>query len=150
MTLVELQTTLEAQVRGFSDDLGEGDYTNAITEALREVVCAFPVTDAAKVLWLQRRAKRHLLFLIALDFSSNYRIDNVHKQQRFDNLLRLIQNEDKAWEKALEDDPMLGVDVDASELFGTAVTTGFAYDSLGRDRTYDDDQLVGITPGDVG
>ncbi|PIV87273.1 hypothetical protein COW49_00470 [Candidatus Kaiserbacteria bacterium CG17_big_fil_post_rev_8_21_14_2_50_51_7] len=146
MTEEELIVVVSTEIKGLSQRLEMVDYEDAVDDALREVNCSFPVTDDTKLYWLKNRVKRHLFFMMVTQYADKFRVEDIHLHQRFDHFLKLVKTMDEEWELAKVEDPTLVADIETYALFGTKVDAGYAYDELGRDRTYDSDQLVILTP----
>ena len=82
-------------------------------------------------------------------FSENvesFKFKQINLQDKFKNLKEAITMMDKEFSDALENYSYLFSGVSAVQMFGTKVDAGFANDDLGRDVTYDPDQLVEFTP----
>lgn len=135
MTSGELTTLLTAEVKNLSTYLVSADYTNAISEAQQETGWTLPVTDNFRMLWIKRRAKRHLIYMLYVGSASKFRVDQISLGDRFKHYGEIIKLEDAAFEKGMAERPDLFCGVSATNYFGVQAGTGHAYDGLGRDIT---------------
>jgi len=113
----------------------------AIAQALEELGWALPVTASRKAYWLIERCKRHALYITLITQAERFQYRQVKLQNKFENYFKLITEADKAFAKALEEDPaLIGViDAETSALFVSGFMmnpAGFVYDQMGRDLTY--------------
>lgn len=148
LTQTQLVTRLMQEVKGLDNYLVDDDYNNACTDAANEFGTSYPVSGQDIEFWVKRRAKRHLFFYLMSESAHKFKFEQINLQHRFDHYSKLIQAEDTAFEKFMEDRPDLFAGVDTFKLFTTKVDAGFSYDSFGRDTTYDDidDNEVDFTP----
>jgi hypothetical protein len=146
MTSNELVLLLASEIKGLSSYVVSADYTNAISEAQLETGWTLPVADSFKVLWLKRRAKRHLIFMLYTEAASKFKVDQISLGDRFKHYGELIKAEDAAFAAVLEDRAEMFADAngigDPVAYFGVQVGTRHSYDELGRDVTdYGDDAI---------
>jgi hypothetical protein len=135
MTLDDLTILLTEELKNLSSYVEDEDYENAISEAQQETGWTLPVTDNFRMLWLKRRAKRHLIYMLYTEAASKFRVDQISLGDRFKHYGEIINLEDKAFEKAMEDRPDLFCGISATAYFGQQVGTRHTYDELGRDIT---------------
>ena len=105
-----------------------------IDTALDELGFDYPISDGSKRFWAIQRAKRHTLDLLRTAAAYKFKYKQIHLNQRFEQLSRLIDMIDVDFKAALESDPEL-FGVDLYKTFGTYLGNGFVYDSYGRDIT---------------
>jgi hypothetical protein len=146
MTESELKALLAKEIKGLSSYVVADDYTNAVSEAQLETGWTLPVTENFKVLWIKRRAKRHLIYALYTESASKFKVDQINLGERFKHYGELIKTEDAAFETIKEDRPEMFTEAsgisDPVAYFGMQIGTRHAYDELGRDITdYGDDAL---------
>jgi len=148
LTQTQLIARLKQEVKGLTSYLVDDDYTNASTDAINEFGQSFPVSGQEIEFWVKRRAKRHLFFYLMSESAHKFKFEQINLQHRFEHYKTLIEYEDKAFDKFMEDRPDLFAGVEAFKMFTTKVDAGFSYDEFGRDTTYDDidDNEVNFTP----
>ena len=145
MTRSELQETVAGEMKGLASKFDPQDYERAIDDALRETSFTFPITDGTQILWVKRRAKRHLFFMMLSESAHKFKFEQINLQHRFEHYERLIKSEDEAFAVALESE-LWWAGIDPSQIFGHKIDAGFSYDELGRDETYSADNVVAINP----
>ena len=143
----EMMGRIKQEVKSLATYLESSDYNNALSDAKRETGWSTFTTDF-KEHWIKMRAKRHLFFYLASESARKFKVKQFSLDQRFKHYMALIKKMDEEFEEAKEEHPEHFTDADVSDLFGTKLDAGFAYDDLGRDITYDSDQDVIITPSD--
>ena len=150
MTKEELMAKAEQEVKGLSLYLDfPADYSNACDDASRETGWAYPVTTDFKILWQKKRAIRHLMFYLATQSSYKFKYKQISLNQRFENLLKLIENQDTEFEKAVDDNMAEFAGVGGYALFGHKIEAGFKYASqTGQDLTYTTENKVIINPNE--
>jgi len=141
-----MEILLQQEVKGLSAYLDPQDYTNACNDASRETGWSFPTTTDFRTLWMKERAKRHIFFYLLTQSAHKFKYQQVNLQHRFDHYERLIKYMDNAFLTAMENSIEEWAGVSAFKIFGTKVDAGFAYDDVGKDITYDPDQLVEFYP----
>jgi hypothetical protein len=145
MTRDQLAVVLQNEIKVLSTDLTSSDYNSAITKASMETGFALPNTNDTESYWLLERAKRHCLFSLWIARADKFQVKQIKLNQKFDNVGKLIESMDKAWSVAQNDIALLLGD--SYKVFGTLISSGFAYDPLtGQDISYDTNQEVIITP----
>ena len=146
MTQSEMEMLLRKEVKGLSSQFVPDDYTNSCDDASRETGFSFPATDDFEIHWLKLRAKRHLFFYLFTESSIKFKIKQLSINQRFDHLAKAIEMLDKDFIEIQESRPEKFASVSAYKMFGTKVDAGFSYDDLGRDSTFDKENLVNFFP----
>jgi hypothetical protein len=146
MTKQELLLKLEKEVKGLHQYLTPEDYENAAVDSINEFDSSYPVSGSLLEYWVKKRAKRHLFFYLLTESAHKFKFEQINLQHRFDHYSKLIEMDDKQFEKFQEERPDLFAGVDSYKMFGTKVDAGFAYAEYGTDITYDDDQLVEFDP----
>lgn len=147
MTSGELITVVTREIKGLSTQFVEANFTDAVDEAIRETGFTLPNTDDEQTKWLKARTTRHLIYMLWLENSVKFKVKTIALDQKFEHLHKMLAKMDKDWEAA-KDDPLLGVTVDSYEQFGHRIGSGFAYDELGKDITYNEEQKVIISPNE--
>jgi len=145
-TKAEITTLIEEEVMNLADNFTSTDYSNALDDAERETGWAFPVSDGFRTLWQKSRGKRYLYFYLATEATEEFKVRQLHLNQKFDHLWKTITYMDKEFEAIQESRPEEFSDVSSSHAFGTKIDAGFSYDEVGRDTTYDPDNLVIFQP----
>jgi hypothetical protein len=148
MTESELIAEVQTEIKGLSSNYDVSDYAAAVDNAERDTGFTLPVSTAFQIKWVKERVKRHLFFALWVQSSTGFKFKQINLQQKFEQLGKLVEKMDADFEKAQEDYSYEFAQVSASQYFGHKVDAGFAYDELGRDITYDDDQLVNVSPSD--
>lgn len=149
MTEVELTALLEREIGDLSTQFESTNYSDAIDDAERDTGFSLPATDTFQIKWLKERAKRHLIYFLLIKNADKFRVKQIHLQHRFEHYVKMIEMMDEAFDKAQIEYIYEFAQVNTYEAFGHKIDAGFAYDSLGRDITYDDDQEVIVNPGDA-
>jgi len=143
MTSGELISLIEQKVKNLSSLFVAVDFTNAVSEAVRDTGFSLPATNSEQIYWLDQRARRHLLFYLWTETAIKFRVKQIHLNHKFDHLGKIIESMDKSWELAQEQ--LIGVD--GMSAFGFKIDAGFSYDpATGRDTTYNKDQRIIFTP----
>lgn len=110
----------------------------AVDTAMSELGWSFPVTEAAKIFWLTKRALRHACYILWIASAQKFKYKQVNLNQRFEHYEKLLKQMDLEYENALSSSSSVFASVDQYKLFGTAINAGFVYDYTGRDLTYSD------------
>lgn len=142
----DLIKKLQEEVKGLTTYLVNKDYENAADDAINEFESEYPVDGQLLEYWVKKRAKRHIFYYLLTESAHKFKFEQINLQHRFDHYSKLIESEDKAFEVFMEERPDLFAGVSSYKMFGTKVDAGFAYDDVGKDITYDDDQLVEFDP----
>jgi len=148
MNEAELIAVVTREIRTLADNFDADDYADAVDTAEGECGFSLPQSGTFKVKWLKDRTKRALFFsFISGDLAEDFQYKQVHLEHPFKHFLALIQEMDRAFEKAIEENPEEFADVSAALLFGTKIDAGFQYDPVtGDDTTYTDDNEVIFNP----
>jgi hypothetical protein len=149
MTESEAITLITREIKGLSSNLEDADYSDAVDNAERETGFAFPVTSDFQIRWLKERTKRHLFFSLWTESATSFKFKQINLQQKFEHFDKLIEKMDNDFEKALVENTFEFAQVNATQMFGHKVDAGFSYDDMGRETSYDEDQLVIISPTDT-
>lgn len=146
LTKTQLILKLQKEVKGLHQYLVNEDYENAADDAVNEFGMSYPVSDQTVEYWIKKRAKRHIFYYLMSESAHKFKFEQINLQHRFDHYYKLIEMEDEQFATFMEERIDLFAGVDSYQLFGTKVDAGFAYDEVGKDITYDDDQLVEFDP----
>lgn len=147
MTQDELAQQLTLEVKNLDTYLEADDYTNAIDDAEAETGWTLPQTDGLKLLWLKKRAKRHIFFYLMTESAHKFKYKQINLQQRFEHYKETIKVMDEEFLAFQEDRPDLFGDVSPFHAFGTKIDAGFAYEGqTGKDITYDSVAEVDFSP----
>lgn len=146
MTQDELIVIVKRELKGLADEFEADNFTDASDEAVRDTGWAFPVSTAFRILWLKKRTKRHLYEMKRDDTAEDFHAKNYHMNQKFEHYRLMIKDADAEFILIQESRPEEFADVDSYKMFGTKIDAGFAYDGVGNDMTYHDDQLVAFDP----
>ncbi|MDY0324785.1 MAG: hypothetical protein RBQ87_01260 [Candidatus Cloacimonadaceae bacterium] len=126
------------------DSIGEyltvaADLAEACDDAAADTGWLFPIldTDMFKIKWIKQRARRHCYFKLMALAARKFKVEQLSLNQRFDHYEKLVTRLDTEFNEAIENNPEKFSDVDAYKMFGTIAGTGFIYDDLGRDRSYE-------------
>jgi len=147
MTRSELKEIVEQEVKGLSSQFETVDWINAINNALGESGWSLPTTNETKILWLKRRTKRHLFFMLMSESAHKFKFKQYNLQHRFLHYRTLIKEMDDDW-KTFVDSELLYVDGDLGA-FSSKIDAGFQYDEIGRDTTYSDENKVIMAPNEA-
>lgn len=148
MEQAELAAWLPTKVKSLASYLEAADYTTAIDQAEEELGWTLPQTNTERIYWLRERSLRHLFFSLMSESAHKFKFEQVNLNQRFEHYRSLIRDLDKQFKEAKEENPSLFAGVSATQLFGSKIDAGFSSDFLGRDTSYDSDQIVIITPNE--
>lgn len=148
MTKSELTTLITAEIKGLSSYIVTDDYSNACYDASRETGWSLPVTGDFKIKWMKERAKRALFFYLLSETAYKFQFKQIHLEHRFKHLKELIDKMDADFLAAQESNPEEFAAVDSWNLFGTKIDAGFAYDRIGQDLTYEDENIVVHEPNE--
>jgi len=149
MTKTELTAVVHAGLKGLSSKFVTDDYDNAISDAERDTGWAEPYSGNFKEEWMIKRTKRHLFFYLMTEALKDFKYKQINLQQRFEHYRLIVQDMDKEFEAAVENNPHEFAGVGVHEMFGHKVDAGFASaPQTGRDITYDSDQRVIVTPSE--
>ena len=139
---------IKEEIKGLSSRLEEEDYVNAVNDAARETGWPLPVSGDTKIKWFKERAKRHIFFMLLSESAHKFKFKQYNLQHRFEHYRSIIRTMDREYINAIEEHPEKFANVSASQLFGHKIDAGFKYDNVGRDLTYDSDNVVQVGPKD--
>lgn len=148
MTESDLITQVTREIRGLSSNFIADDFTDAVDAAQRDTGFTLPTTVDFQIKWLIERTKRALYFGLCSENAESFKFKQMSLNQKFDNFYKLIAFMDAAFDKAIAENPTEFAGGEPYELFGSKVDAGFSYDDLGEDTTYDEENIVQVTPGD--
>jgi hypothetical protein len=149
MTEEEFVDKLVEEVKGLDNYLERDDYTNALSDASGETGWAIPEDNATKILWIKKRAKRHLFFYLFTESAHKFKFKQINLQQRFEHYREIVKDMDEEFLSFQESRPDLFGGVDPFHMFGTKVDAGFAYEGqTGEDITYSEVNEVDFTPNE--
>jgi len=146
MTEADGITLIEREIKGLSSEFVTADYTDSVDSAERDTGFSFPTTDTFQIKWLLDRTKRALFFSLLSENITSFKFKQIDIQGIFKNLREVIKDMDEAFETAQLENAEKFAQVDPLHFFGHKIDAGFAYDSMGRDITYQRKQLVKISP----
>ena len=138
----ELIPLLMTEVKGLSSYLDPVDYSNACDDAARETGWAFPVTSDFKEYWMKLRGKRHLFFYLYTESAHKFKIKTLNLDQRFSHYRLMIRDLDREYRAIQAVYPHEFAGGEVYEMFGNKIDFGGSSDDLGRDTTYDTDNIV--------
>lgn len=147
MTSDELKTVLQQEVKDLASKLEDVDYDNAISNSQYDTGWTLPVATSFKIRWFKQRCIRHLLFFLATGSAVSYKVKQFAREQKFTNLMKIVDYMDKEYERTMESNLEEFAGVSSFHVFGTKIDAGFSYSRFGEDTTYDEEQKVIITPG---
>jgi len=148
MTRDDLIEVTTREIKGLSSKLVTDDYEDAVDEALRETGWTLPSTDDFQIRWLKKRTKRHLIYALLYESASKFKFEQINSQMKFDHYEKLVEREDQAFERVQKSEPYQFACVASYKMFGSKIDAGFAYDEAGQDLTYEEDNVVVVTPSD--
>lgn len=110
-------------------------YEAAADEAILELAVTFPLDNAVRESWVVKRTKRHSLFILYIEAANRFQYKQLKLNQRFDHYHKIIDQMDKEFQKAREEDWIALMDISPSKMF-IKIDAGFSYDKYGQDTTY--------------
>ena len=150
MTESEIVFLVQRQIKSLSSNFDSGDYADAVAEAKRETGFSLPTSTTFQIFWLIQRIKRALLFTLLTENVESFKVKQINLQQKFDNLSKLVEYMDKEFIRIQKEEPHEFAQVSVTQLFGHKVDAGFSYEEdTGRETTYQEDQLLFISPVDT-
>lgn len=149
MNTEDLKSRLVQELGQADADLAPEDYANAIDDAQLET-WDLPTENRYRILWVKKRAKRHLFFFLASGTARKFQVDGYRLQQRHQQYKGMYEAMDREFAAEKEKYPELFPEPDSeflsSQQFGVYVEAGFQYDEMGRDTTYTADNRVIFKP----
>jgi hypothetical protein len=147
MTEEEFIDKLTEEVKNLDTYLERDDYVNALSDASAETGWAIPEDTAIKVLWLKKRAKRHIFFYLYTESAHKFKYKQINLQQRWEHYADILKVMDEEFLAFQEERPDLFGDVEPFHMFGTKIDAGFGYEGqTGKDITYSEVNEVDFTP----
>ena len=144
MTRDDLIAVVKQEVKGLRSRFVEDDWENAATDALRDTTWSLPESNDTKILWIKKRMKRHLFYMLWSESAHKFKFKQYNLQHRFKHYGQLIETMDLEWTTFLNEEMLLLEG--GTGAFGTKVDAGFQYDDVGRETTFTEDNLVQFTP----
>jgi hypothetical protein len=135
--IADIIELVKIQLSTSSDLLTDDGLTAAVNTATSELRWVLPQTDTTKILWITKRALRHACFILWVASAQKFKYKQVNLNQRFDHYDVLLKAMDLEYEVALNTQTNIFSDVDVTKMFGSVIGSGFVYDSIGNDLTYD-------------
>lgn len=137
---------LKQRVKGLYKYLDKVDYDNALDDASRETGWTFPVSEDIKILWILKRATRHLYSYLLSESAHKFKYEQINLQQRYEHYRQLVIDFDKEFTIFVEERIDLFAGVDPFKMFATKIDAGFSYDIVGNEDTYNKNNEVIFTP----
>lgn len=92
---------------GNSANLTPDGFDVAADTALNELGWSVPIDHPLKVFWAYQRGVRHSVYILMIESAHKFRYKEIFLQNRFSHYKAMIDDMDKAFEKAKEDNPEL-------------------------------------------
>lgn len=93
-----------------SANVSDDGYAVGADTAMNELGWSLPLDQPLKVLWAYNRAVRHCVYILMIESAHKFRYKEIFLQNRFAHYKSLIDDMDKSFEKAQEDNPDLFLD----------------------------------------
>ena len=150
LTQTQMIALLKEEVKGLTPYLVDDDYENACLDSSRETGWSFPVSDGFQTYWTKQRAKRHIFFYLMSESAHKFHAKAFKLNQRFEHYFSLIKMMDEQFTAIQESNPeeFANGGVEAYAAFGSMVSSGFSYNGVGEETTYDDSNLTEVWPND--
>lgn len=143
MNKEEMVKVVTEEIKGLSRQFEDDDYQNAVDDAERETGWSLPETNTTKLRWLKERIKRHLFFMLWTESAHKFKFKQYNLQHRFQHYGQLIKTMDEKFGLFIEQEVLLLEGVGG---FGAKIDAGFQSDEYGRDSSYQEENLVIVTP----
>ena len=95
---------------GNSANLTPDGFDVAADTALNELGWSVPIDHPLKVFWAYQRGVRHSVYILMVESAHKFRYKEIFLQNRFSHYKSMIDDMDKAFDKAKEDNPELFAD----------------------------------------
>ena len=95
---------------GNSVTLTSDGFDVAADTALNELGWSVPIDHPLKVFWAYQRGVRHSVYILMVESAHKFRYKEIFLQNRFSHYKSMIDDMDKAFDKAKEDNPELFAD----------------------------------------
>lgn len=133
-----LITNTQNLMGGSFDKVSDAGFLQAAAQAEIELsISTYPVTNSVICYWAVERMRRHVIYILLVESAHKFQYKQIHIEHRFKHYIQLIEKMDQEWLDAMEDNPDLFGGV--YDNFAYYLETGFVYDALGRDITYDNE-----------
>lgn len=129
-----LISTTKDVMGGSFDKVSDAGYVQATTQAELELSITYPITSTLISYWAVERVRRHVIYVLMVEAAHKFQYKQIHLENRFKHYIQLIEKMDSDWLIAMEDSEEFG---SVYSEFCHYLSTGFIYDALGRDITYD-------------
>ena len=125
------------------DKVTDPGFVQAATQTELELRWDYPIIVVPKQYWQIERCRRHTIYILMVESAHKFQYRLIHLEHRFKNYIQLIKDMDAAFYKAIEEDPDDIFEDLASSYsdFSYLITSGFIYDSLGRDVSNFNDRV---------
>lgn len=90
---------------GNSANLTSEGFEVAAETALNELGWSIPIDHPLKVFWAFQRGVRHAVFILMVESAHKFRYKEIFLQNRFSHYKSMIDDMDKAFENAKEENP---------------------------------------------
>ena len=148
MTQAEMLILLKLELRDSATQFTDPEFDSCIDTGERETGFSLPSTENFRIHWVKERAKRACFYMLLIDNAPKVRYEQIYLQQKYDHYKKLIDDMDKAYKQAIEDNAIefSGI-TDVYKMFGSSISAGFSYDTItGEDTTYCDWNKVFVQP----
>lgn len=138
MTQAEMLVLLKIELRDTATQFTDPELDSCIDSGERETGFSLPLTENFRIHWVKERAKRACFYMLLIDSAPKVRYEQIFLQQKYEHYKKLIDDMDKAYTKAIEDNTIefSGI-TDIYKMFGSTISSGFSYDTItGEDTTY--------------
>ena len=150
MNQAEMLILLKLELRTTASDFTDSELDSNIDTAERETGFTLPSSENFRIHWIKERAKRACFYMLLVDNAPKIQYEKIYLQQKYDHYKKIIDDLDKAYAKAIKDNEIefSGI-TDVYKMFGSSLTSGFAYsDITGEDTTYEDWNRIFTQPQD--
>jgi hypothetical protein len=129
---------IKLRMGGNAENVTEDGLNVAAETALSELGWAIPVAHPLKIFWTYHRAVRHSTHILMIESAHKFRYKEIFLQNRFSHYKSLIDDMDKAFERAKDENPELFMD--SVYIDDASITSSLSYyipnvsdyDNLGR------------------
>lgn len=98
---------IKLRMGGNADNVSEEGLTVAIETALDELGWTIPVVHPLKVFWAYQRAVRHAVYILMVESAHKFRYKEIFLQNRFSHYKSMIDDMDKSFKEAKDENPEL-------------------------------------------
>lgn len=129
---------IQLRMGGNAENVTEDGLNVAAETALSELGWTIPVVHPLKIFWTYHRAVRHSTHILMIESAHKFRYKEIFLQNRFSHYKSLIDDMDKAFERAKDENPDLFMD--SVYIDDATITSSLSYyipnvsdyDNLGR------------------